>query len=105
MIDCHSGARQSLEPGIRKLLACHLGSRFRVRAFRAPRNDGKGRAMTKDIDELTLLNRDYVASVQNSDVKRFDEILAQDFYCTSRQNPGRPCRIPQADSDAGEDQE
>src|SRR5207248_7932245 len=41
-----------------------LGSRFRVRAFRAPRNDGKGRAMTKDIDELTLLNRDYVASVQ-----------------------------------------
>ena len=39
--------------------------------------------MTKDIDELTLLNRDYVASVQNSDVKRFDEILAQDFYCTN----------------------
>jgi len=39
--------------------------------------------MTKDIDQLTLLNRDYVASVQNSDVKRFDEILAQDFYCTN----------------------
>ena len=39
--------------------------------------------MSKDIDELTLLNRDYVASVQNSDVKRFDEILAQDFYCTN----------------------
>src|ERR1700730_17349059 len=39
--------------------------------------------MNKDIDELTLLNRDYVASVQNSDVKRFDEILAQDFYCTN----------------------
>ena len=29
--------------------------------------------MSKDIDELTVLNRDYVASVQNSDVKRFDE--------------------------------
>lgn len=39
--------------------------------------------MDKDIDELTMLNRDYVASVQNSDVKRFDEILAQDFYCTN----------------------
>src|ERR1700743_137028 len=39
--------------------------------------------MSKDIDELTILNRDYVASVQNCDVKRFDEILAQDFYCTN----------------------
>src|ERR1044072_893532 len=36
-----------------------------------------------DLDELTSLNRDYVASVQNSDVKRFDEILAQDFYCSN----------------------
>ena len=39
--------------------------------------------MSNDIDELTILNRDYVASVQNGDVKRFDEILAQDFYCTN----------------------
>ena len=39
--------------------------------------------MSKDIDELTALNRDYVASVQNSDVKRFDEILADDFYCSN----------------------
>jgi ketosteroid isomerase-like protein len=39
--------------------------------------------MSKDIDELTLLNWDYVASVQNSDVQRFDEILAQDFYCSN----------------------
>jgi ketosteroid isomerase-like protein len=39
--------------------------------------------MSKDIDELTVLNRDYVDSVQNSDVKRFDEILAEDFYCTN----------------------
>jgi ketosteroid isomerase-like protein len=39
--------------------------------------------MSKDIDELTVLNHDYVASVQNGDVKRFDEILAQDFYCTN----------------------
>ena len=39
--------------------------------------------MSKDIDELTALNRDYVASVQNSDVKRFDEILSPDFYCSN----------------------
>jgi ketosteroid isomerase-like protein len=39
--------------------------------------------LPNDIDELTILNRDYVASVQNCDVKRFDEILAQDFYCTN----------------------
>jgi ketosteroid isomerase-like protein len=39
--------------------------------------------MSKDIDELTLLNRDYVASVQNSDVKRFGEILAPEFFCTN----------------------
>src|SRR6476661_6749526 len=39
--------------------------------------------MSNDIDELTALNRDYVASVQNCDVKRFDEILAQDFYCSN----------------------
>jgi ketosteroid isomerase-like protein len=39
--------------------------------------------MSRDIDELTMLNRDYVASVQNGDVSRFDEILAQDFYCSN----------------------
>jgi hypothetical protein len=30
------------------------------------------KAVNKDMEELTALNRDYVASVQNSDVKRFD---------------------------------
>ena len=39
--------------------------------------------MSSDIEELTALNRDYVASVQNCDVKRFNEILAQDFYCSN----------------------
>ena len=62
--------------------------------------------MSKDIDELTALNRDYVASVQNCDVKRFDEILAQDFYCTNPgQITGRPRRLPQADRRAGDDPE
>ena len=39
--------------------------------------------MSKDLEELTALNRDYVDSVQNCDVKRFDQILAQDFYCSN----------------------
>jgi ketosteroid isomerase-like protein len=39
--------------------------------------------MNNDIEELTQLNRDYVDSVQNRDVRRFDEILAQDFYCSN----------------------
>ncbi len=39
--------------------------------------------MSSDLDRLTALNRDYVASVQNCDVKRFDEILAADFYCSN----------------------
>ena len=36
-----------------------------------------------DHDILTALNTDYINSVQNSDVKRFDEILAIDFYCSN----------------------
>jgi ketosteroid isomerase-like protein len=39
--------------------------------------------MRNDLAELTILNRDYVNSVQNSDVKRFEEILAEDFYCSN----------------------
>jgi ketosteroid isomerase-like protein len=39
--------------------------------------------MSSDLAELTSLNRDYVDSVQNSDVKRFDEILAGEFYCSN----------------------
>ena len=33
----------------------------------------------RDLDTLTALNRDFVASVQKGDVKRFEEILADDF--------------------------
>ena len=43
----------------------------------------KEEPMANDLDELTALNHDYVASVQNSDVKRFDEILSHDFYCSN----------------------
>lgn len=39
--------------------------------------------MASDSEILEQLNRDYVASVQHSDVRRFDEILAADFYCSN----------------------
>src|SRR5438067_13707389 len=35
-----------------------------------------------EIEILTSLNRDYIRSVQNGDVRRFDEILASDFRCS-----------------------
>ncbi len=36
-----------------------------------------------DLETLLELNRDYIRSVQNSDVRRFDEILAGDFLCSN----------------------
>ena len=39
-------------------------------------------ASTPDLDILLELNRDYIRSVQNSDVQRFKEILADDFLCS-----------------------
>jgi ketosteroid isomerase-like protein len=36
-----------------------------------------------DITELQRLNRDYIRAVQTSDVRRFDEILAEEFYCSN----------------------
>jgi ketosteroid isomerase-like protein len=39
--------------------------------------------MQNDHADLESLNRDYIDAVQNSDVKRFDEILAEDFYCSN----------------------
>jgi ketosteroid isomerase-like protein len=40
-------------------------------------------ATQSDLDELTALNRDYIHSVQHGDVRRFDEILAEDFLCSN----------------------
>ena len=40
-------------------------------------------ALQSDHDILVQLNTDYINSVQRSDVKRFDEILAPEFYCSS----------------------
>ena len=36
-----------------------------------------------DLEQLIELNRDYIHSVQHSDVRRFDEILAADFLCSN----------------------
>jgi ketosteroid isomerase-like protein len=36
-----------------------------------------------DLDTLHNLNRDYIDSVQNGDVRRFGEILAAEFYCSN----------------------
>ena len=37
----------------------------------------------RDLDTLTALNIDFTASVQKGDVKRFEEILADDFMCST----------------------
>ena len=42
-----------------------------------------GTAMKNAVAELTALNEDYIHSVQHSDVKRFGEILADDFLCSN----------------------
>ncbi len=40
-------------------------------------------ASKSDLETLRELNRDYIRSVQTSDVRRFEEILAQDFLCSN----------------------
>ena len=40
-------------------------------------------ARQSDLETLLDLNRDYITSVQTSDVRRFDEILADDFRCSN----------------------
>lgn len=40
-------------------------------------------AVMTDLDILYDLNRDYIRSVQMGDVRRFDEILADDFLCSN----------------------
>jgi ketosteroid isomerase-like protein len=40
-------------------------------------------ASGSDLDTLLALNRDYIRSVQGSDVRWFDECLADDFRCSN----------------------
>jgi ketosteroid isomerase-like protein len=39
--------------------------------------------LQNDREALSALNRDYVDAVQAGDVRRFDEILAEDFFCSN----------------------
>jgi ketosteroid isomerase-like protein len=38
---------------------------------------------TGDLETLLALNSDYIDSVQHGDVRRFEEILADDFVCSN----------------------
>jgi len=40
-------------------------------------------ASRSDLESLQALNRDYINSVQAGDVRRFDQILADDFLCSN----------------------
>lgn len=40
-------------------------------------------AAATDLELLTQLNDDYIQAVQHSDVRRFDDILAADFQCST----------------------
>jgi ketosteroid isomerase-like protein len=40
-------------------------------------------ARQSDHEALTVLNRDYISAVQQGDVQRFQEILADDFLCSN----------------------
>ena len=40
-------------------------------------------ASRSDLENLEALNRDYISSVQASDVRRFDQILSENFLCTN----------------------
>lgn len=40
-------------------------------------------AQRSDLEVLKALNEDYIHSVQHSDVKRFGEILSDDFLCSN----------------------
>jgi ketosteroid isomerase-like protein len=38
---------------------------------------------TTDLESLIELNKEYIRSVQHSDVRRFDKILAPEFFCST----------------------
>jgi ketosteroid isomerase-like protein len=44
---------------------------------------GMSGAAPNDVEVLTKLNDDYIQSVQRSDVTRFNEILSDDFICST----------------------
>jgi ketosteroid isomerase-like protein len=53
-----------------------------LRQLAGPIKPAGGQPMASDLELLTKLNDDYIQSVQHSNVKRFDEILSDDFLCS-----------------------
>ncbi len=53
--------------------------------------------LKSDLDDLLELNGDYIRSVQTSDVRRFEEILAADFLCSNPDGSlvGKPAFLKQ----------
>ena len=61
--------------GLRKALSAEASAK-------AEGGPGMTVGASNDLELLTKLNDDYIQSVQRSDVKRFNEILAADFLCS-----------------------
>jgi pimeloyl-ACP methyl ester carboxylesterase/ketosteroid isomerase-like protein len=73
-----TGARKIVIPG-----AGHAANLDQPQAFNQAVEEFLSGLPADDYDTLVALNRDYIASVQNGDVARFDEILAADFRCSN----------------------
>ena len=64
-------------------LATVLSEPLALSASQRVEGSAQGKAMANDLDVLTKLNDDYIQSVQHSNVKRFEEILSDDFMCSN----------------------
>ena len=67
------GSRHAPYPGMHHVIV-EEGHRMKTPTSSGPKSD---------LETLQDLNRDYIRSVQTSDVRRFDEILADDFLCSN----------------------
>jgi len=64
---------------MRKLLLCLV----LANAFASPHDTAIAQELRMtDHEQLMKLNEDYISAVQYSDVKRFNEILSEDFLCS-----------------------
>src|SRR5439155_21571076 len=61
----------------------HIVSSFATRPDSEGGNNMRNTQVKSDLDLLLDLNRDYIRSVQTSDARRCDEILAEDFLCSN----------------------
>ncbi len=80
-----SNARWTLFGLISLSLVTILGGKTDVAAQQSTnhRTNALSEAHMSDLESLLGLNKDYVDAVQESDVARFDEILAADFRCSN----------------------